>query len=242
MNFQQRYYSKKHEYLNYSDSSYIRYIASEMINFCDLNRSRNILEIGCGAGRFTIALLNQGIKLTVMDSSEEMLNKLRNSIPPDAKIKIIHSDVEKIQEYTDEKFDTVIGFHILHHIPDIENSLKIIRKILKPDGKAAFLEPNPLNPFYYSSFILYKDHTWAGEKGVLNLTKRKLRNFFKSSGFNSPDINKFGLLPPMLYNNKIIRPVENVFNKAPFLKPVAAYLLIQAKVIPVCSQKQNDAA
>jgi len=49
-------------------------------------------------------------------------------------------------QFADASFDTIIAAGIIHHLP-IAKSLQEISRLLRPQGKAIFLEPLGANPF-----------------------------------------------------------------------------------------------
>ena len=65
-------------------------------------------------------------------------------------------------------------------------------------GKIVFLEPNPWNPLYYLRFLFWRDQTWEGEKGYLNMTRRKMFGAMKSAGFKKIQRVRFGFFPPFI--------------------------------------------
>src|SRR5699024_6047112 len=58
------------------------------------------------------------------------------------------ADAETIP-YDDDTFDLVVGHAILHHIPDVEKSLREVLRVLKPGGRFVFAgEPSTVGNFY----------------------------------------------------------------------------------------------
>ena len=47
------------------------------------------------------------------------------------------ADAEGIP-YDDNTFDLVVGHAVLHHIPDVEKSLREVLRVLKPGGRFVF--------------------------------------------------------------------------------------------------------
>ena len=58
------------------------------------------------------------------------------------------ADAEGIP-YDDDTFDLVVGHAVLHHIPDVELSLREVVRVLKPGGRFVFAgEPTTVGNFY----------------------------------------------------------------------------------------------
>ncbi|MBY4012185.1 methyltransferase domain-containing protein [Rhodococcus fascians] len=109
------------------------------------------LELGCGTGFFLLNLMQAGIadKGSVTDLSPGMVKvALRNAehlgLDVDGRV----ADAETIP-YDDDTFDLVVGHAVLHHIPDVEQSLREVLRVLKPGGRFVFAgEPTTVGNFY----------------------------------------------------------------------------------------------
>lgn len=109
------------------------------------------LELGCGTGFFLLNLMQSGVakKGSVTDLSPGMVKvALRNAehlgLDVDGRV----ADAETIP-YEDDTFDLVVGHAVLHHIPDVEQSLREVMRVLKPGGRFVFAgEPSTVGDFY----------------------------------------------------------------------------------------------
>ena len=108
--------------------------------------SKHICEIGCGSGVLTRKLATSGAHVSAIDMSAEAVRIARERnkefIPKQV-------DVQQMDAcdllYNDESFDLVTGMGILHHINTSKAAIEISR-VLKPSGKAIFIEPLAHNP------------------------------------------------------------------------------------------------
>lgn len=102
----------------------------EKIDFSKVNR---LLELGCGNGKLwqenKIELRNREIFLS--DISEGMVEEVRNKLGSD--FNCIVADAEKIP-FKDAYFDSIIANHVLFYLNDLNQGLKEIRRVLKPNG------------------------------------------------------------------------------------------------------------
>lgn len=102
----------------------------EKIDFSKVNR---LLELGCGNGKLwqedKIDLRNREIFLS--DISEGMVEEVRNKLGSD--FNCIMADAEKIP-FKDAYFDSVIANHVLFYLNDLNQGLKEISRVLKPNG------------------------------------------------------------------------------------------------------------
>lgn len=100
----------------------------------------NALELGCGTGFFLLNLMQAGViaRGSVSDISPGMVAAaLRNAeglgLPVEGRV----ADAEHIP-YEDDSFDLVVGHAFLHHLPDVEQSLRETLRVLKPGGRFVF--------------------------------------------------------------------------------------------------------
>lgn len=109
------------------------------------------MELGCGTGFFLLNLMQSGVakKGSVTDLSPGMVKvALRNAenlgLDVDGRV----ADAERIP-YDDNTFDLVVGHAVLHHIPDVEQALSEVLRVLKPGGRFVFAgEPSTIGDFY----------------------------------------------------------------------------------------------
>lgn len=102
----------------------------EKIDFSKVNR---LLEIGCGNGKLwqenKIDLRNREIFLS--DISDGMVDEVRNKLGSDFNCIVVNA--EKIP-FKDAYFDTIIANHVLFYLNDLNQGLKEIDRVLKPNG------------------------------------------------------------------------------------------------------------
>ncbi len=226
---QDQYFRIAQPHLKAANSHYTLKLTKRLASSINLNSHDHILEVGCGSGRFTFPLLHQNsnLKITGLDFSEKLLKelntlKLRN-------VKTLLGDVDEINKLTKEKFNKIIGFYILHHLPDLENSLKSLRKVTKGGTQVAFVEPNPLNLLYYPQPFISKNMSWHEEKGFMKLKKKFLEEQFKKAGYKDLKIHKFGFFPPFIMNRKWGIILDNTLEKSP-IKTFLPFQLITATI------------
>jgi len=116
--------------------------AEELIFQKYFKHSTSILDIGCGAGRTSIALALKDYSVTAMDLVPEMIESAKQQAGVQ-KVKIDFSVMDAVNmDYESESFDNILfSYNGLENIPKKENREKFFRdvfNILKPGGYFIF--------------------------------------------------------------------------------------------------------
>ena len=122
---------------------------------------REILEIGCGLGDYTVAFAKMGAYVTSVDISAVAVEKVRQRLSAAG----LTADVQVMNVFDikclNRRFDLIAGKFILHHLEPFEELSAIFAACLKPEGKMVFAENNARNPL----LIFARDHL-AGRYGI----------------------------------------------------------------------------
>ncbi len=121
-------------------------IRKEYENAILLNCSgKKVLEYGCGLGSYAHSLAEKNADVFGIDISEFAIKAAREG----AKKRGVSIDFRVMNaerlEFAAETFDIICGTSILHHL-DLALSVAEIRRVLKPGGRAVFIEPLGHNP------------------------------------------------------------------------------------------------
>ncbi|MEQ9467038.1 MAG: class I SAM-dependent methyltransferase [Ekhidna sp.] len=208
-------------------SPYVMRHIEEFTSFTSFSTNDQLLEVGCGMGKFTFPLLRKGLKITGLDLSPNLLQKLLEYNNNTFQINLISSDILEIPEQYNEQFDHVIGFFTLHHFHHLETYYQAMARILRPGGTITFVEPNAYNPLYYLQILLSPRMTWAGDKGVAMMRKSKFHSAAKYVGLEHLRIRHYGYFPPFLYNTKPGRKIDHFLDKLRVFRPVSAFQIVQ---------------
>lgn len=108
------------------------------------------LELGSGTGFFLLNLMQAGVMDDghVTDLSPGMVEVARrNAAGLGFDVEGRVADAESIP-YDDDSFDLVVGHAVLHHIPDVEQALREVLRVLRPGGRFVFAgEPTARGDF-----------------------------------------------------------------------------------------------
>ena len=196
---------------------YLRRHLDRMMAFAGIRPGDRVLEVGCGLGRYTLLLAERGVRVEGLDLSPKLLEQLGTlareqlgyEIPLHA-FDILDSPAELYGQY-----DAVVGFFILHHVLDVAGSIGRAAQLVKPGGRVAFLEPNPINPLYYVQITLTPEMAWRAERGMLNMRTSVLMPVMERSGLVNLRYQPFGFFPPFVTNRSWGPALESAFERVP---------------------------
>ncbi|WP_395043380.1 class I SAM-dependent methyltransferase [Flavobacterium sp.] len=122
-----------------------------------------ILDIGAGVGDFLAVAKNDGWETFGTEPSDKA-----KAIA----IKKGVSFVNNLSQLENNSFDVITMWHVLEHVPDLENQISELKRLLKPTGTILIAVPN-FNSFdanYYGKFWAAFDipiHLWHFSKTAI---------------------------------------------------------------------------
>jgi SAM-dependent methyltransferase len=153
-------------------------------------------------GRYTFALAERGLVVEGLDLSEALLERLRAFDRGKYGIPVYRGDILDPPKDLSDGFDAVVGFFTLHHLHDLGGCLQSMRRLTRPGGRIAFLEPNPLNILYYIQMLVVPGMSWQGDKGILNMRARGVFQAMETAGLDNLALERFGFFPPFVTNRR----------------------------------------
>ncbi len=214
--YQREYFERAdHPSLKPSGSLYLRRHVEAMVRFTGVKAGERVLEVGCGMGRYTFLLAEQGIRVEGLDLSAQLLEKMREHNTEGYDIPLHPFDLLDCPPEMHEQFDAVVGFFVLHHVHDLQACFSAAAKLVRPAGKVAFLEPNPSNPLYYAQIFATPEMSWKGERGMRNMRKELLYPAMERSGLRPTSFVRFGFFPPFITNRRWGALLETKLERVP---------------------------
>jgi len=109
-----------------------------------------LLDVGAGTGFFLRAAKKRGWTVTGIEPNPSARNRANLKAPNSV------FDTTTLQKLPEKSFDVITLWHVLEHLPNLEGDIKMLQKLLKPNGRIVLAVPN------YKSFdALYFKNFWA---------------------------------------------------------------------------------
>lgn len=127
---------------------------------------KRVLDLGCGVGDLTLALVQEGAIVTAVDLSPGMVEVARCRVATFLSVSEDPGFVAAAAEdlpFASDSFDLIVGRFILHHL-DLELAAVELTRVLAPGGVAVFVE----NAGFNRILMFARDHV-AGRFGVPRL-------------------------------------------------------------------------
>ena len=211
------------------DSRYLRRHVDEALKAGGIVPGQRVLEIGCGMGRYTMLLAREGLRIEGLDLSSVLLDRMREFNGGRFDIPLHCASADNPPAELEGAFDAVLGFFVLHHVVDLEGCFRGVARLLKPGGRAAFLEPNPLNPLYYVQILVTPTMTWQGERGILRMRQRLISDAILRAGLSQPRLSRFGFFPPFLANRPWGARLERALERVPLWRGQLPFQIFKAE-------------
>ena len=140
MKLQWSKYFQNPDFLEYSRMFFICPEFEPLIcNWCNLQKSNQILDVGCGTGFFTRILKknNPQANFTGLDIEKEFILRAREeSKNAGLSIKFLQGDAENLP-FEDNFFDLVVSHTFLTSAPNPKKSFDEMKRVLKSNGRIA---------------------------------------------------------------------------------------------------------
>jgi 2-polyprenyl-3-methyl-5-hydroxy-6-metoxy-1,4-benzoquinol methylase len=167
-------------------------------------KGKKILDYGCGVGDYLEHMQKNGYDVLGMEPNESARKISQSKI---GQQKVISTELEEIQE----KFDVITLWHVLEHIPNLNEIINQLKNHLTENGRLVIAVPNhqSYDAAYYGKFWAAYDvprHLWHftetsmhklfGEFGmkIESVHPMKLDSFYVSLLSEKYKGNKLGFL------------------------------------------------
>ena len=105
----------------------------------DVIAGQRVLDLGCGDGRFSAALVGAGVSVVGVDAAAEALRRAREHAP---EAEFVQVDEGAPLPFADASFDLVWCGETLEHVVDVALLLSEVRRVLVAGGMLLATTPN----------------------------------------------------------------------------------------------------
>jgi len=184
-----------------------KYAIGSKVNLLkNLSDKGSHLDIGCGTGEFLNACKNAGYKTKGIEPSslarEQAINNFNLSV----------SENTNLDQFQQEQFNSISMWHVLEHVPNLNETIKEFSRILGQNGKVIIAVPN-----HKSWDAKYYKEYWAAWDTPIHLwhfSKDTIENLFTQHNF------KLTKTKPMLFDSFYVSLLSEEFKygKKKFIK------------------------
>ncbi|WP_299332802.1 class I SAM-dependent methyltransferase [uncultured Psychroserpens sp.] len=111
---------------------------------------KNLLDVGCGTGDFLKVALDDNWNVHGIEPNQNARTiantKTRDSV----------FNIEHLLKFELESFDVITLWHVLEHLPKLDEHISIFESLLKPNGRLVIAVPN-----YKSYDAIHYNQFWA---------------------------------------------------------------------------------
>lgn len=113
----------------------MRFEAKKLRKMSPVQTPGRVLEIGCGEGQGTKNILRywQPEAIDAIDLDPKMIARAKRRLT-DNRVTFKVGDAANLSFAKDNSYDAIFDFGIIHHIPNWQDCLKELHRILKPGG------------------------------------------------------------------------------------------------------------
>jgi SAM-dependent methyltransferase len=163
---------------------------------------QKVLDLGCGAGRFVVALRDHGADPIGVEIAEAALERARANAP-DTDLR--RAEPDKPLPLEDSSVDLVWCSEVLEHVPDTAHTLSEIRRVLRTGGRLLVTTPYHGRARNVAiALARFESHFDPLGQHVRFYTRRSLRTTLAAFAFDDIRLTTFAG-PPLLREALVAR-------------------------------------
>jgi len=166
------------------DKSYYANARLEMLQFIPKD-AQKILEVGCGEGKFSTILTEQGKETWAIEPDPESAKIAAKSLT-----KVFQGTIdEKLSEIPDEAFDVIVMNDVIEHLTEPWNDIQKLKSKLKKEGVFVSSIPNVRYAKNLFHVLFKRDWKYADDR-ILDIThyrfftKKSIRRLWEENGYS----------------------------------------------------------
>jgi len=192
------------EFVNYDLDKGDGAIFHRIESYLSDHEVKDILDLGCGPGYYSLLFGSKGYNVTGIDYSGLMIEEARkNAKDRNVKVEFLVMDAQKL-EFPDATFDLVVSRDVFWCLEEPEKAYSEILRVLRPGGMAIVSDGN-----YY--LYLYDDrYAKAREQNKINRPKEPMKGGHEYFNKGRVDLNVITELAKEMPLSREERPIWDV--------------------------------
>lgn len=194
----------------------------EAVNF-NKYRDKKVLEIGCGVGTDLASFAKAGAIVTGVDLTLRSVDLTAKQFELyGLNGEFLVADAENLP-FSNETFDIIYSFGVLHHTPNIQKAIYEIHRVVKPGGEIIIMLYNKNSVFFWWDIVFIEgiilmnffresvrdrlsriEYTTSGAKPLVRIyTKKQVKrlfNKFRKINIQVFQLKKGDILTPIIGN------------------------------------------
>jgi 2-polyprenyl-3-methyl-5-hydroxy-6-metoxy-1,4-benzoquinol methylase len=150
-------------------------IGSTMLKRVGFQPDMEVMDFGAGTGLISGQVASKVGKITAVDISEAMLEKLAAKPELKGKVRTVCQDITR--QPLDEKYNVIVSAMAMHHVEDTGNLARTLAVHLKPHGKVALADLDKEDGTFHPE----------GTEGVYHsgFDRDAMQSILQKNGFNN---------------------------------------------------------
>ena len=213
-------YYESEDYISHTDTKrnllehayhYVRQIAlKQKLNLINSfsTSEKKLLDIGCGTGDFLEITKNNNWNITGVEPNVDARNIAISKVGENV------FDVAHLNHFSAHSFDVITLWHVLEHLPNLEDHIKLLKHLLKPNGKLVIAVPN-----YRSYDAQHYKNFWAAydvPRHLWHFSQEGIKTVFGKVEFEVEDIK------PMKFDAYYVSLLSEKY-QSDFMNPFKAF-------------------
>lgn len=156
----------------------------EMLKFIPAEATK-ILEVGCGEGKFSAQLTNEGVETWAIEPNKSSVKSATEKL-----FKVLEGTIEeKVDEVPDEYFDVIIMNDVIEHLLEPWDDIQRLKSKLKDNGVFISSIPNVRYAKNLFNMLFKRDWKYTDDR-ILDIThyrfftKKSIRRLFEDNGYS----------------------------------------------------------
>lgn len=180
------------------------------------SQGMNLLDIGCATGVFLNYCQNHGYLVQGIEPNDHARNYARKEFSLEV------NDVPYLNKLPANKFDVITMWHVLEHVPDVNERLTKVKFLLKEEGTLFIALPNPNS--YDAQY--YKNY-WAAYDVPRHLYHFSIDSFTNLCLKNGLQIER---IIPMVYDSYYISLLSEKYKNGKGSYSKALYMGLKSNI------------